>query len=162
MTVTLDKHPAQYDPFRESLAHPMHRDFYDFWRAIAPKQGLPGRHDSTPTDIPRLLPWMVLLDVDGLDIGRRFRIRLMGTGVVQRSGAESTGKWLDEAVSGAQLKSLTAHLGAAVTDGEPVRYVNHSIIEGREHMVIDTLALPLAADGVTVDMLMLLSVEPIT
>ena len=105
MTVILDNHPALYDPFRESLAHPMHQVFCDYWHAIAPKHGLPGRHDFTPTDIPRLLPWMLLLDIDDSDIGRRFRIRLMGTGVVQRSGVESTGKWLDEAVSGPQLKT---------------------------------------------------------
>ena len=35
------------------------------------------------------------------------------------------------------------------------------IIKGREFVAIDTLALPLAGNGVDVDMLMLLSVEPV-
>ncbi|MFP6707891.1 MAG: hypothetical protein VCE75_18040 [Alphaproteobacteria bacterium] len=37
--------------------------------------------------------------------------------------------------------------------------MSHSIIKGREFVAIDTLALPLAGNGVNVDMLMLLSVE---
>jgi hypothetical protein len=85
----------------------------------------------------------------------------MGTGAVQRSGADSTGRWLDEAVTGHQLQTLTEHLTAAAHGGEPVRYLSHSIVKGREYMAIDTLALPLADNGVDVDILMLLSVEPV-
>ncbi len=85
----------------------------------------------------------------------------MGTGAVQRSGADSTGRWLDEAVTQPQLQALTEHLATAAHTGGPVRYLNHSIIKGREFVAIDTLALPLAGNGVDVDMLMLLSVEPV-
>jgi hypothetical protein len=63
MTVILDNHRSEYDPFRESLVHPMHLDFLDYWRHIAPPVGLPGRRELEPIDIPRLLPWILLLDV---------------------------------------------------------------------------------------------------
>ena len=161
MAVTLDRQPAQADPFRENLVHPMHREFLDHWRSMSPPKGLPGRCDLEPIDIPRLLPWMLLLDVAGTGHHRRFRIRLMGTGVAERSGADSTGRWLDEAVTQPQLQALTEHLATAAHKGGPVRYLNHSIIKGREFVAIDTLALLLAGNGVDVDMLMLLSVEPV-
>ena len=158
----------EYGAFGMNLEHPAHRAFYDYWHRIGPDYGLPSRQDVDPISIPQFLAWMLLLDVvsgesgDGGESGPRFRIRLMGTMVVDRSGADSTGRWLDEAVSESQLKILAGELSRAVSTKSPVRYVKHSIIEGREHVAIDTLALPLAADGNNVDMLMLVSVEPTT
>ena len=85
----------------------------------------------------------------------------MGTGAANRSGGDATGLWLEEAEGVEQFQFLNNKLRSVVTSGKPIRYINHSRIKTKEHIAIDTLALPLAGDGETVDMQLLLNVEPL-
>src|SRR5215469_9616199 len=74
--------------------HPLVRQFYEYWRVVAPPGRLPGRQHIAPEDIVPLLSrlWMLEVFRDPL----RFRYRLVGTDITRSVGLELTGRWLDE------------------------------------------------------------------
>lgn len=65
-----------------------------YWRSKCRNGALPGRAELDPTDIPRLLPHLMLQDVrrDPWD----FRYRLIGTTVREHSRGDWTGRWMSE------------------------------------------------------------------
>src|ERR1043166_5771842 len=69
--------------------------FYGYWRAKRGARAMPRRADIDPTEMdPRLLPNLMLTEV--VDGGRRFRFRLVGTGVVSGIVSDLTGRYVDE------------------------------------------------------------------
>jgi hypothetical protein len=114
------------------------------------KKGLPARADFDPIDFPAALPYLVLIDVEPSP--RRFRVRLVGTAVVDARGHDDIGRYYDEAEGAAVMferanqvtKSRRANFesGIAMT-WSPKSYNKYSV-----------LSLPLSSDGENVDMLM--------
>jgi len=74
--------------------HPKVRKLAEYWLAIHPTNALPGRQHFDPIDVPSLLPNLWLLDVQHDPI--RFRLRLLGTRIIDYAGEDNTGKWVDE------------------------------------------------------------------
>jgi PAS domain-containing protein len=132
------------------------RALYDYWCGIHPTEAiLPGRQHVEPLDLAEVPRWLWLVDVQREPL--RFRYRLVGTGHRDVMGADLTGRWLDEAFPGfARLRGHADHV--AVAGGE-IRYCRRvpdfSVEKGLVRM--DQVMLPLARDGVTVDMLLGLS-----
>ncbi len=160
--------PVQNSPtvsptsLRESLVHPLHREVYGYWRDIAPGGDLPGRQHVEPASLQELMPWTMLLDVIYADGEPRFRFRLVGLRAAERFGKDATGLWLDDVASGQQLQTVSDRFCTVVQTKAPLHYEDHSYAQGKGLVSIDTLALPLATDGQTVDMLMLVNVAPIS
>ena len=50
--------------FRAQLVVPEQRQLYDYWIACGGTKDMPVRSDINPADIPRLLPYLSLIDVD--------------------------------------------------------------------------------------------------
>jgi PAS domain len=138
--------------------HPLVRRLYDYWRSLAPPGRLPGRRDLVAEDIASLWSRAWMLDVfrDPL----RYRYRLCGTEMVRSLGREVTGQWLDE-----------AHPALIANPQSRERF--HFMVEtGRatwrrgiplwrrdpKHQMIETLIVPLADDGRTVDKMLAVSV----
>lgn len=140
------------------MTHPVHHLALDYWlncrRSVG---GTPGRQDIDPIDIPGLLPWVSLIDMEQLSGGLRFRHRLVGTAVVAMRDHDTTGLWLDEFHGPGTLATLQPALAAVVRTAEPdvVRASLRDI--GKPHRTICSLILPLAADRRQVDMLMAVS-----
>lgn len=134
--------------------HPLVRRLYDYWRSIAPPGRLPGRQHVAPEDIAPLWSRMFLLDVSRNPL--RYRYRLCGTGVVRSLEREVTGGWLDEVHP--QLiadPDARGRLRFVVETGHPTWRRGPTICaRDPEHRTIEGCIVPLAADGVTVDMLM--------
>jgi len=125
----------------------------DYWRAIHPAAGLPGRQHMDPVDIPHLLPNIRILDV----VGRppRFHTRLLGTGIVKSVGFDYTNKWLDEVFPDFEKSSAALGLHTVVRTGVlNWRRGNPSLFVGKEYMTIERVYLPFARDGETVDMIL--------
>ena len=85
----------------------------------------------------------------------RFRYRLVGTRFASLHGIDPTGRWLDEAFPEAPVGNFLTRLEFVVTRGVPawrrgVALVGH----GLDWQTLETLALPLASDGCTVDMVL--------
>jgi len=133
--------------------HPRVARLYRYWLSIHPAGGLPGRQHFDPVDVPELLPGIWLLDVQEKPF--RLRYRLVGTAIVEAVGREVTGQWLDDAHP--HLRGVAGFFDryqrAAVEKQPEWRRGKPRIWTHRDFGEIENLLLPLAADGVTVDIL---------
>src|SRR5712691_11708568 len=75
---------------------------HEYWRQKSAGKAMPCRAHLDPTEIPRLLPDVMLVDV--LPSGR-YRYRLIGTGNARAHGVNATGRHLDEVLPGTEYKS---------------------------------------------------------
>lgn len=123
---------------------------YAYWRSLC-RGRLPARAAVDPTAIPALLPFVVIHGIrrDPLD----FSYRLIGSEVRRHMAADRTGQWLS-AIDGQKPPSrIWDNLAAIAATGRPI--VNRTPYEGplRDIVDMETVQLPLAADGATVDMI---------
>jgi hypothetical protein len=128
------------------------REALDYWRRKRGDRTMPQRRDIDPAELPFwLLPHVQLVDV--AEDGRRFRHRLVGTAIVGAFGAELTGKYVDEVLSGGPLDF--AHMVyRAVCDARKPVFVRsaYSTLKGAP-LTANRLLMPLAEDGRTVSMI---------
>lgn len=135
--------------------HEKVRQIVDYWMAIHPSAGLPGRQHFDPLDVPALLPYIRLLDVVGSL--PRFRVRLMGTKVREFMGEEQTGRWLDEVFPNLHGSLTHAELVRTVTMKVPRwRRGKPAVALDRKFLDMERCYLPFAQDGKTVDMVLTL------
>jgi hypothetical protein len=147
-----------------ATAHPLIRQAHDYWLSVTPAgDKLPGRQHVDPTAIPKLLSHIWMVDVqqrssDTADL--RFRYRLLGTAVrrITPSGETVTGRWLDEVDPDFASSGRFEAFAAPVRDARPhYRQGLPMFPLGLDHLTIERLFMPLAADGSTVDMLFCIS-----
>jgi hypothetical protein len=96
-----------------------------------------------------------LLLVDVLYQPLQFRFRLIGTELVDRAGFDLTGKSLD-AYPNPEFRAIMRQGYTAVVESRrPLRSVQTNLVVDGRVRRYEALLLPLAADGETVDMLMI-------
>lgn len=142
--------------FPAAAEDPRFREIFDYWLTKLPAPGrLPGRQHIDPLDIPHLLPGFVLIDVvpDG---GRnRYRFRLMGTSFVEATGADHTGRFIDEVgLHTVKYETLCEIFGAMARTRQPHYWEAPVTMSQRDYIGLRRIALPLARDGMNVDMIM--------
>jgi len=130
------------------------RRAYEYWLGQRPGGGLPGRQHIDPTDIPFLLRGLWLIDVAREPF--RFRYRLVGTRIVEAMGRDPTGLWLEEAHPHASsVPGFFLRYERVAQTGIPSRRRGTALLwSHRDYREIENILLPLAADGKTVDMIM--------
>lgn len=135
--------------FRAQLVTQGQRELFDYWLKAAGQRAMPARSDLDPLKVPRLLPHLGLIDLrDGVDQGL---FRLAGTRLRDIYGQEVTGKRIDEVFSGACAAYWSRiHLRVA-ENALPAHGVVRGPAEGRDHVVLFWLRLPLSEDGGRVD-----------
>lgn len=74
--------------------HPSAVQLAEYWLVKRGERAMPFRSDIRPTEIPTLLPNLIINEV--VEDGADFRIRLYGTEMVKLSGEERTGKLISE------------------------------------------------------------------
>jgi len=126
---------------------------YVYWQSISPEGILPGRQHLDPSDIPRLLPHLWLMDVQ--QAPRAYRWRLIGSEAQAGKLPVQPGGSVDNHLEGKTLKKALAVLDQVVDTRQP------NWAKGRPLMPhdpavrsVERLILPLARNGVTVDMLL--------
>lgn len=125
-----------------------------YWRKLCPSSRLlPGRQHFDPLQVPRLLPWVWLIDVSRDPL--RFRYRLIGTVHVDACGWNQTGLYLDQvhprfigSSAYPQFCAVAEREGLAFYAGPPTYVIK------KDYISIERLILPLAADGEVVDKLL--------
>jgi hypothetical protein len=129
---------------------------YDYWRGKAPADGLlPGRRHLDPADISRLLPNIWLVDV--VDDVRRFRVRLIGTALVDAGIPLRVGDFIFDRLM-PELRHTLAEFESVVLSREPLWFRGPvNLLHDTYVHEVERIFLPLAADGRTVDMLLCLS-----
>jgi hypothetical protein len=138
--------------------HPRIAQFFTYWRAIRPASGLPGRKHFDPLAIYGLLPGIWLLDVQHEPF--RLRYRLVGTEAVEAIGTEVTGQWMDEAHPAvSQTPGYLDRYRAVVRQKIPSwRRGTPQLWTHKKYGTLENMVAPLASDGVTVDILVALTV----
>jgi hypothetical protein len=129
--------------------HPKIARLISHWRALAPAPDrLPGRQHFDPMQVPDLLPHLWLVDVlDGTPRG--YRYRLVGGAIAAVGPPIHRGMVLDR-------PSEVARLYDAVVEGKQVDWRRGApLLDHARHVdSLERAVMPLAADGVTVDMLL--------
>lgn len=144
---------ATVSPVPENC-HPKIRAIVDYWRSIHPKSGgLPGRQHFDPTDVPNLLANIWLIDAVREPL--RFRLRLIGTLVVDYAGEDNTGRWLHERWP---AFDDSAYVQVVETRQPSWSRGPSRLRPEKEFYEIERVRLPLASDGETVDLILALTV----
>ncbi|MEQ8589440.1 MAG: PAS domain-containing protein [Thalassobaculaceae bacterium] len=129
------------------------RDVLAYWISIHPGDRLPARADFDPLDIPKSLPSLVLTDVERNPY--RFRVRLMGMGVVDAIGRDFTGSYLDEVWPNAEDQLLIRHRIEVVETGLPSYRYGRSPTQFRlDFAALERVFIPFAASGRDVDVIL--------
>lgn len=137
------------------LEDPVHQALYRYWRAKHRPAGLPGRRDLDPLDFFRFLAHIMLVDVIHQDGRRRFRFRLMGSYHIEVTGRDLTGQHFDEVLTQeADHEAITSRYAKAVDLKTPHYWKRNFWCPERQWRYYQSIILPLANDGVTVDMVM--------
>jgi hypothetical protein len=130
------------------------RRMHAYWQSKCRGEQLPARKDIDPLDFPWALGLVCLLDVGRYPL--TFRYRLDGTTIAERYGADLTGRTIDEVKPEFHAALLRKHFTEVAESGRPTLY-RISLRYGGHARTYMRLALPLASDGKTVDMIMTVS-----
>ena len=134
------------------IRSPSLQRLYQDWKERQRGRAFPARADFDVLDLGYIIGNLSLLDVryDPL----RFRFRLHASGVTERVGYEMTGKFVDELPTREMREMVRRHYEAVVERRAPIVEVRARQIVDDRMLPCEVLALPLAADGSTIDMLM--------
>ena len=134
------------------VQEPKMHDLYRYWEGKLRGRIMPARADIDPLELRQQLANLILVDVVGSP--PQFRIRLAGTDIVSRYGAELTGKALDDIDLGGDLAAIKEQYEETVLKQMPT-YCRH-YIETKNHKFLryERMLMPLSADGSTVNMLL--------
>jgi hypothetical protein len=142
-------HPVTHPPL-EIVDRRLQR-LHEYWQKERGERPLPARTDIDPVELRFLLGHLLLLDV--LDEPRQFRVRLQGTELERWVGGNLTGKTLDQLPS-RQLEAIALECLARTVEAKaPYHKIGEQIIDEMPRR-FEALILPLAADGVVVNMLL--------
>lgn len=113
---------------------------------------MPSRSDFDPIDIPEVLPHLSLMEVVHGE-PMRFRVRLMGTALVERYG-EHTGQYMDEVGFGDAYEDVAYSYKACARMGQPQFSETEYWTDMRRYFRVSRLVLPLSEDDRTVNMVL--------
>lgn len=127
------------------------RDLYAYWQTMRGDRRIPPRSAFDPVQVPRLLPNLILLDVEPET--RRLIVRVLGTRVASIYGRDYTGQYLDEIYFGPNNTSVLDDYGTCAQDGIPVlRERNFRNVRDVVYRM-ERLILPFSDDGQVVNKL---------
>ena len=128
-----------------------HEEMFAYWASRREGGRLPGRASIHPGHIKRHLPTVSLIDVMGPG---DYRLRLAGTGLYGVYGREITGQSLEDVYAESAVVYWRRELDRIVESRRPGVGVHNMSWRGASHMSILWLRMPLASNGVDVDMIL--------
>lgn len=140
--------------------HPRFATLRDYLAQAAPPGRLPGRQDIDPTRLKALLPFINLVDVERNAEGLRFRFRLTGTLQTEVAGREINGRYVEDAVLPEYVDRIRSNMRQCVTTRRPIYDRFPMPHPDRDFIDTERVYFPLARDGETVDMLLILNDYP--
>ncbi|NIA67634.1 PAS domain-containing protein [Pelagibius litoralis] len=135
----------------------MIRCLYDYWSNLLAGRQAPARSDVDPRAMPRILPHLGLFDVE--NDPRRYRVRLMGTNVVEWYGCDVTGHYLDEIDLGLNPGTVFSILDHVVRSMTPAHMVSEYTKQDGRRIRCERIVLPLSDNQRQVNMLLGASVQ---
>ena len=125
---------------------------FDYWLSKRNGGPAPGRADVRPSEIKPYLPVVHLIDV--YDDPMRFRHRLVGTELVERTGRDVTGKWVDESLYGSATGEVLDGLKRVTEEVRPYRTLANLDYLGNSSLLMEAVELPLVNNRGQVDVLL--------
>jgi hypothetical protein len=141
---------------RPALEDERLRRLLEYWELRRGDRSMPARRDMDPVDMSYVLGYILLVEVHHEPL--RFRYRLVGTLTPRRQNIDLTGMWVHELPFPQLRAELQANYTALVGLRRPTALKRDEQLDGNR-LRWEVLALPLAADGETVDMLMIAVIE---
>lgn len=138
---------------RLDIKSPELRRLNEDWEQRRRGREFPARADFDPVDLKYILGDLSLIEV--LHDPLRFRFRLHASNLVDRGGIDLTGRLLDDLPDERRRNNALRHYHTVIESRRPsVVFLENEYTDQRSWHC-EVLVLPLAADGVTIDMLML-------
>ncbi len=125
------------------------RRIYQYWRSKWDGERLPRRSAIDPTEIPRFLPQLTIVEV--VPDERRYVYRLVGTKEVEIRGRDPTGKSVLEGFFGPSLEDVLQCYDTVVATCRPLYDDSPYITPDGRFSDDETLFLPLSDDGQTIN-----------
>ena len=143
-----------------SSLHPRFARVRDYLLKVAPAGRLPGRQHVDPAVIRDLLPMVNLVDVVRDKDRLRFRFRLVGTEQTEKAAREITGKFVEDAVVPEFVDRITGNMRTVVEQRAPLYDRFPMPHPKREFIDSERIYFPLATDGESVDMILIVNGYP--
>jgi hypothetical protein len=144
----------------DDLDDPLVRTGANYWRALKAGQKLPARSQLSPRDISGILRHIVLLKV--VDGGRDYEYRIAGDAHVEAYGLPFKGLRISQVIAaspefGRMLYGVYEHVRVTAEPFAVRGWVGREISESR-FVYYESVFLPLAEDGESVDHVLIFSV----
>jgi len=131
------------------IASPKLAKLFAYWSAKAQGRFAPPRSDINPAEIPRLLPWVWLIDV--IDGGADFRFRIGGEKLLDFIGHRMTGERIGPHRERPFFGTVAQAFAACVDAKRPLlRPHARTRYEQRGAIETEALLLPLSDNGTDV------------
>ncbi len=134
-----------------------HEEVFRYWKAQRRAGRLPARRDIDPLAMKKNLPLISLIDVTNphpVNDPNAFRQRLAGTELYTAYGEEITGKTIRDIYTPDQALYWAQELSFVVETKKPNVGMHSLAWRGSKEMALFWIRLPLATDGVHVDMIL--------
>jgi hypothetical protein len=127
---------------------PTAQDLLTYWQANRSVNGLPDRTAFDPISLRRYLGNLVIADIERDDHTRvRYRYRLIGTDLADRSGRDATGRYFEDIYDPISLAEMKYCFGWVAEHKRPARVFGTFRHANRAYQGFDGLFLPIATDG---------------
>jgi hypothetical protein len=140
-------HPAE----RPSSATDVIGQARAYWERIRIGRTMPRREDLDPVDIPRLLPFVMLVDVRAEPLD--FKFRLIGSAIQAIIARNYVGRWFSELPHMIKGNVVWAEYGAVVAQRRPVAAVVDYVGADRYVQGVRHCLMPLSNDDRAVNMI---------
>lgn len=128
-----------------SFDHSVLSDLLKLWQSEA-EGGVPLRNALTARKLQPFMRNIAIYERIGEGAHRRYRLRLMGSGIVEYYG-ELTGKFVDEAIPQKFQDRWYALTDTPLISEKPVRFLLRADTFDKSYMTAEYLCAPLKADG---------------
>ena len=128
----------------------------DYCRAKRGSRPMPRRADIDPFELRAHLPFLSFIEPVAMGTEFDFRFRLLGTGITERMGRDSTGRTLREVYASARphvLKWMLDAYTAIVTLKRPVYHRGTLGVVNKKFVSFEAIHMPLSEDGEQVSLL---------
>lgn len=140
--------------------HPAFSWMRDYLKQITPQGKLPGLRQIEFNDFGALLPFLNLVAVERTGPVMRFRYRLLGSRQTRFAGRDITGLYVEDAVLPLFVKRIANNMLTCATERQAFYDVFAMPHPDRDFIRTERIYFPLASDGETVDMLLIMNGYP--
>lgn len=132
----------------ENFSSERHKQLYQYWLKLRGDKDLPSRADFNPMAVPEVLPMIMMFGVEGPPY--RFKGRIAGAQVVDVSGINCTGSYVDEFP---YTQGVVERLTQLLHDKKPYYVETELNWAQKQYKLYSSLVLPFSSDGEAVDII---------